>query len=216
MSAGIPDLLKWSVGNSAAVGENAPLQLDESKANALAALLGFNVGSDAEKMAESLLVAKNEDGKYTMDQRVQAFEDFQMLVENLDNANNLHNIEQYPKGPRGLWTPLLDLLDNEAAEIRSWSALCLHSTVQNNEKTQEKLLLVGGIPKLVQLATSDSSKDVRKRAISAISSALKNYPPALDTIVSSMPEPYKPTSEIDATDMDSVDAWTSKLKAELL
>jgi hypothetical protein len=138
-SAGLPGLLKWSVASSEASQKNGTTPVEPPQLEALAHLFGFNVGSNAESMAKSLQVAKNESGEYDLKTRIEACENFQILVEDLNNANNLHNIPQYKDGPRGLWTPLLALLDSEEPEIRSWAALCCHSAVQNNVETQEKV-----------------------------------------------------------------------------
>jgi len=216
-SAGLPDLLKWSVANSEASLKNGgAVPMEAPKVEALAQLFGFNVGSDAERMAESLLVVKNESGKFDLDNRIQAFEDFRMLVENLDNANNLPNIQQYEGGPRGLWMPLLEQLESEEAEIRSLAASCVHAAVQNDAKVQEKLLLVGGLPTLVRLATTDSSKDVRKRAIRALNSAAQNYQPALDDIITRLPDTHKPKGKINAEDADSLLSWRTNLETQVL
>ncbi|KAF2491800.1 Hsp70 nucleotide exchange factor FES1 [Lophium mytilinum] len=214
--AALPDLLKWSVQNSEASRQNAETPIASPPSAAMAALFGFNVGSDAERMAENLLIIKNAVGDIDLDTRIQAFEDFRLMVENLDNANNLQNIQQYKDGPRGLWTPLLEQLDSEDTEIRSLAASCCHAAVQNDIKVQEKFLTVGGIPALVRLATTDPSKDVRKRAIRALNSAAQNYQAALDDIIAHLPDTHKPKEKIDAADADSLLSWRTGLESQLL
>ncbi|KAF2810767.1 uncharacterized protein BDZ99DRAFT_288539 [Mytilinidion resinicola] len=214
-SAALPDLLKWSVQNSEASRQNADVPIAAPPSEGLAALLGFHVGSDAERMADNLLIVKNAAGDIGLEDRIKAFEDFRMLVEKLDNANNLPNIQQYKGGPRGLWTPLLEQLNSEDVEIRSLAASCCHAAVQNDIKAQEKLLTVGGIPTLVQLATTDPNKDVRKRAIRALNSTAQNYQPALDDIIAHLPDTHKPKDKIDAADADSLLSWRTALESQL-
>lgn len=60
-----------------------------------------------------------------------AFDNFEQLIESLDNANNME--------PLGLWTPLVDLLANEEADLRKMAAWCIGTAVQNNAQSQERV-----------------------------------------------------------------------------
>lgn len=62
------------------------------------------------------------------------------------------------------------------------------------------------------ISTTDSTPNVRKKAIYAISSAVRNYQPAMDEVTKSLPEGYS-RDKIDAGDMDAVDALMDKLRA---
>jgi hypothetical protein len=75
-----------------------------------------------------------------------------------------------------------------------------------------QLLVVGGIPTLARMATSDAEKKVRKKAIFALSSAVRNFQPGLDIAVSHMPAEFKPQEKLDANDMESVDVLINKLR----
>jgi hsp70-interacting protein len=75
-----------------------------------------------------------------------------------------------------------------------------------------QLLIVGAIPILVRLATEDTEKKVRKKATTALSSAVRNFQAGLDAALSSVPAEYKPKEELDANDMDSVDILINKLR----
>lgn len=72
--------------------------------------------------------------------------------------------------------------------------------------------MVGGIPQLIKLATADEDVSVRKKAIRALSSAIRNYQPALDAAEKSLPEEYKSTRGVDAGIMEDVDAMMDKLR----
>jgi len=78
-----------------------------------------------------------------------------------------------------------------------------------------QLLIVGALPTLVRLATTDVEKKVRKKAITALSSSVRNFQAALDEVVSHMPAEYKPQEKLDANDMDSVDILINKLRESI-
>jgi hsp70-interacting protein len=75
-----------------------------------------------------------------------------------------------------------------------------------------QLLIVGAIPTLVRLATEDADKKVRKKAITALSSAVRNFQAGLDASLEQMPSQFKPEEKLDANDMDSVDLLINKLR----
>jgi hsp70-interacting protein len=80
--------------------------------------------------------------------------------------------------------------------------------VANNSQ----LLIVGAIPTLVRLATKDTDQKVRKKAITALSSAVRNFQAGLDASLEHMPAEFKPEQTLDANDMDSVDILINKLR----
>jgi len=200
------NLLKWSIENSSVTRDdpNAPRTNRELDPEALRALLdGMTGPSDAEMMLRKMAIVMSED--MSLEDRVGAFDDFEMLIENLDNANNMENL--------GLWTKLVDQLDQEHAELRKYAAWCAGTAVENNVKAQERLLVVGAIPKLVKLATEDPSLDVRKKAVRALSCASRNHQPSLDAVIEHVPSQFKPEGELDAGNMEHVDTVIHKLKA---
>lgn len=71
---------------------------------------------------------------------------------------------------------------------------------------------MNALPKLVTIATTDTTPVVRKKAVYAISSAVRNYQPSMDEVTKSLPEGYS-RDKIDAGDMDAVDALMDKLRA---
>ena len=89
----------------------------------------------------------------------------------------------------------------------------MSTAVQNNVKCQEKLLAIGAIPKLAQLAIGDENQAVRKKAVSTLSSEVRNYQPGLDELQKSLPEEYRIASRrADAGDMDAVDELIQRLR----
>lgn len=192
---------------------------DVDKAALMQLISGVQPKSDAESMHDSMNVIK--DPEQSIENRTQAFENFQLLIENLDNANNIEAL--------GLWTDLVEQLKSEHAILRQWAAHSCGTAVQNNIRTQERVcsviddafriltnnvqaLVVGAIPQLVRLATEDSEQNVRKRAITALSSTVRNFQPGLDATLEHMPKEFKPLKELDASDMESVDILINKLR----
>ncbi|KAJ4287584.1 hsp70 nucleotide exchange factor fes1 [Kalmusia sp. IMI 367209] len=200
------DLLKWGIENSEASRNdpNAPkdpnTQLDPQTLQEI--LSGISAPSDAEMMKRKMEVITQPD--YTLDQKVDAFEDFEMLVQGIDNANNLESLK--------LWTPLIEQLEHEEPDLRKYAAWCAGTAVENNIKAQERLLVLGAIPTLVKLATEDNNLVVRKKAVRALSCASRNYQPALDAVVDSLPSHFKPENKLDAGDMESVDSLINQLR----
>lgn len=121
-------LLKWGVENSS-VSDAAEAPRTTLNTEALAALFGGNMKSDAQMMKDNMEVIKRDD--CDLEDRITAFDNFEQLIENLDNANNLE--------PLNLWIPLVEQLENKEAELRRFAAWCIGTAVQNNIKTQEKV-----------------------------------------------------------------------------
>ena len=121
-------LLKWGVENSN-VSEGTEPPKTQLSPEAIAALFGGNIKSDAQMMKDNMEVIKREE--CDLEDRIIAFDNFEQLIENLDNANNLESL--------GLWIPLIEQLENKEAELRRFAAWCIGTAVQNNIKTQEKV-----------------------------------------------------------------------------
>ncbi|KAI2779545.1 Fes1-domain-containing protein [Daldinia loculata] len=237
---GLNELLRWSIENSAEADPSAP----ESAAprstlspEALAAIMGGP--SDAELMQAAVEHITSSDPEITLESKLTAFDNLEQLVESLDNANLLSKL--------GLWTPLLELLAHEEDQLRLMAAWCIGTAVQNNAPTQERLVALGGVEKLVRMALGDrlpvekragageettaaaaeeesaaaadqgETKDVRRKAVYALSSAVRNYQPALDVAAKELRKRGEDVQEgIDAADMDAVDGLINGLKQRAL
>ncbi|KIV85636.1 hypothetical protein PV11_01305 [Exophiala sideris] len=204
MDPGLNSLLKWGVENS-----NAGQQEDQSarepkglSADALRALMGGP--SDADLMKEAMSIIVSSDPEITLDAKITAFDNFEQLVEGIDNANNME--------PLGLWSPLLSQLNSPVADLRRMAAWCLGTAVQNNEKAQERLLAINGIDKLCQVAVDDTDRAVRRKAVYALSSGIRNYQPAMNEAVKRLPKHIVGPDQVSAADMDVIDAIMEKLR----
>ena len=193
------DLLKWSIENSDTTKNDpaAPTTNSQLTPDVMNAIMGGP--SEADLMRASMEIITSNDEDVSLDDKLIAFDNFEQLIESLDNANNIANLS--------LWTPLLDQLRHDEREIRKMAAWCIGTAVQNNIRTQEKLLAMGGIPPLTELATKDTEhEDVRRKAIYALSSAVRNYQPGLDQFVEELSKAGHSLEKTDANDMEAVDA----------
>jgi hsp70-interacting protein len=125
-------VLKWGIENSAASATAESDRKTQLSQEAVAALFAAqDHKSDGDYMMENMAVIRDPEMK--LDDRIQAFDNFEQLVENLDNANNLEAL--------GLWMPLVEQLENEHTDLRYFAAWCCGTAVQNNLRTQERVRL---------------------------------------------------------------------------
>lgn len=194
-------------GGGTAPSTGAPRPIDP---NVLNALFGGPSEADLMKAAIEVITSPPEEN-IPLEEKLTAFDNFEQLVESLDNANNLE--------PLSLWSPLLSMLAHEEAELRKMAAWSVGTAVQNNVKTQERLLAMGnaGLPVLVKMAVDEEEQEtVRRKAVYALSSAVRNYQPALDKVLEELAkhgvEGHKEKQSVEATDMDAVDSIIQGLK----
>ncbi|KAI9741979.1 MAG: hsp70 nucleotide exchange factor fes1 [Cirrosporium novae-zelandiae] len=200
MDANLNTLLKWSVENSSASTEpGAPPPSSDLNPEILAALMGGP--SDAELMLQSMSAIQSPD--ISLENKLVAFDNFEQLVEGIDNANNLEQLK--------LWEPLVGQLANEEEDIRKMACWCVGTAVQNNEKAQQKLFSHSALPTLVNLSLSEPNEAVRRKAIYALSSAIRNFQPGADAAVKALPSEIAP-ERVDASNMNEVDAIIEKLR----
>ncbi|KAK0383384.1 hypothetical protein NLU13_9297 [Sarocladium strictum] len=192
------ELLKWSIENSdnSRNDPNAARPATNLTPEVMAALMGGP--SDADLMKAAMEVITSDHPDVSLEDKVIAFDNFEQLIENLDNANNIANL--------GLWKPLLDQLHHDERELRKMAAWCVGTAVQNNEKTQDKLHAAGGLPTLVQVAIKDDEhEDVRRKAVYALSSACRNHQPSMDVCHEELCKHGHEYEKPDAADMEAVD-----------
>lgn len=138
MDPGLNQLLKWSIENADVSRDDTTASTDPNaerpsgqplNAEALNILMGGP--SDADLMRESMAAVQSPD--ISLEKKLVAFDNFEQLIENIDNANNMQTL--------GLWTPLVALLKSEAEELRRMAAWCVGTAVQNNVQAQERVSL---------------------------------------------------------------------------
>jgi len=205
------DLLKWGIENSDASRNDpdAKPPTSDLTPELMASLMGGP--SDADLMKASMEIITSDDAdQVTLDDKLIAFDNFEQLIEGLDNANNMANLQ--------LWAPLLDQLRHDEREIRKMAAWCIGTAVQNNVKTQERLVIMGdtGVPSLVHIATNeDEHEEVRRKAVYALSSACRNYQPAMDLFAKELTKKGHETGNVDANNMEEVDGIVHGLRKKI-
>jgi len=175
-------LLRWGIEN-ATPGSLIPLA-EEVKAGKrpdlnpeiLKAIMGT---SDAEKMRDCMSVirgvAPHGEGATKRD-KLLAWDDLEMLIEDLDNANDL----QHNK----LWEPITQFLSDPDPDFVAQACWVAGTAVQNNPKAQGAFLALDPLPQLSALLTSSSTTpQVRNKAMYCLSSTLKHSAPATDAFV---------------------------------
>ena len=98
-----------------------------------------------------------------------AFDNLELLVEQIDNASNLDVLK--------LWPPLLSMLSSPEAELRRYAAWVTGTAVQNNPKAQGHLLQYKGVKKLVEKL--DDVYSVRTKVLYALGCQLNQSPAAV-------------------------------------
>ncbi|KAI5956785.1 FES1 [Candida jiufengensis] len=159
-------LLAWSILQQSGDKEGLK-KLGEPDQDALNKLFG---GPDeATLMKESIQVATNP--KVEEKDKVIALENFEMLIENLDNANNIGNL--------GLWPELVKLLNSDVPDdLRIIVSGIIGTAVQNNPKSQEDFDKTnGGLESLIKIAESPKNQPLQLKSLYAISSYIRNYKP---------------------------------------
>ena len=76
------------------------------------------------------------------------------------------------------------------------------------------MLAVDAIPKLTRLAMNDSNGAVRRKAIYALSSEIRNYQPGLDEFIKNLAKDIRPSKKVDAGDMEAIDQIIESLRED--
>ncbi|KAG0259660.1 hsp70 nucleotide exchange factor fes1 [Actinomortierella ambigua] len=160
------ELLKWSINKATESEDAKPIpgerpDLEKLDPNIIDAILGK---SDAQLMMEAMQVIKNPQA--SDDEKELAWEDFEMLIQQIDNASNIDNMK--------MWPPLLEELKNPNPKFREQALWSCGTATQNNPKAQAAFLREKGLSQVLEMLTSDPEKFVRAKAIYAVSGAVKH------------------------------------------
>lgn len=157
-------LLHWSIANAqgdseavARAGQPDPKLLEQL----------FGGGPDEPTlMKHAMAVISNPEA--TLENKLTAFDNFEMLIENLDNANNIENLK--------LWEPLIAVLDSPESELRAFALSVTGTAVQNNEKSQNNFAKYdGSLAKVMQIVgNAQEDAQVRIKAFYTLSSLMRH------------------------------------------
>jgi hypothetical protein len=156
-------LLRWGVENSTPSTGPPPTATNKLDPGIIDHILGK---PDAQLMREALIIGIDE--RQTEDDRLQALDDLEMLVENIDNANDLEKL--------ALWKPLHNLLQcpNTTDSLKMRTLWVIGTALQNNPAAQLAYLDLDPLPTLLKsLSPISNSAETRSRALYALSGLLK-------------------------------------------
>ncbi|GAA5981424.1 hypothetical protein JCM5350_004060 [Sporobolomyces pararoseus] len=181
-------LLRWGIEHASpgSLAQTAQEIKDGKRPDLSTDMLKQIMGtSDADRMRECLMVIEgnwvDRDGtgqvkkseEITHEDRYRAWDDLEMLVEDLDNANDLKSI--------GGWQPIVKHLTDSDDEIVLRACWVCGTAVQNNPKSLETFLTYNPLPTLLQILTSTTSTiETRSKALYCLSSTLKHCEPAVN------------------------------------
>lgn len=160
-------LLHWSIAN--AQGDKEAIEkAGKPDPKLLEQLFGGGGQDDPTLMMENMKLVTNPE--VDLENKLIAMDNFEMLIENLDNANNIENLK--------LWESIIKVLSYEEAELRSIALSIVGTAVQNNSQSQDNFLgHEGGLAKIITLAqNTEEPLDVRTKAFYALSNLVRNHP----------------------------------------
>ena len=160
------ELLQWSVLHTATLNEDAPqrtepLQTEPIDPKWIEAILGKE---DAVRMREC--VERITDASLVEEDRVTAFDELELLVESIDNANDLR--------PLKLWPSIVGMLASDSPALRLHACWVLGTAVQNNPRAQQDFLDCGGLEPTLRVLEQDTDSNVRAKALYCVSGAIRH------------------------------------------
>ncbi|KAE9387258.1 hypothetical protein BT96DRAFT_1005282 [Gymnopus androsaceus JB14] len=111
------------------------------------------------------------------DDRIDALDNLEMLIEQIDNANNLEKLN--------MWEPLHALLTSGPDSVKAHAVWVIGTALQNNPAAQDAYLKLAPLPTLTSFLSPSSgnsaasSQQIRSKVIYALSGLLKHNAPAL-------------------------------------
>ncbi|CAI4055441.1 hypothetical protein SKDZ_02G2070 [Saccharomyces kudriavzevii ZP591] len=160
-------LLQWSIASSQGDKE-AMARAGQPDPKLLQQLFGGGGPDDPTLMKESMAVIMNPE--VDLETKLVAFDNFEMLIENLDNANNIENLK--------LWEPLLEVLNQtKEEELRAAALSIIGTAVQNNVNSQNNFMEYNqGLRSIIEIASDEEKPlDVRTKAFYALSNLIRNH-----------------------------------------
>lgn len=166
-------LLQWSIAQQSGDKEAAS-KIGQPDPRTLAQLFGAQV-DEATLMKQAIAVIENDEA--TSEAKETAFDNFEMIIENLDNANNIENLK--------LWGPIINQLDGDFSSL---AASIIGTAVQNNPKCQEDFnKYPEGVKKLINHSKLTNETEIEKsqqesvnKSLFALASFIRNFQAGYD------------------------------------
>ncbi|KAG9295117.1 hypothetical protein G9A89_006098 [Geosiphon pyriformis] len=169
-------LLQWGISNSTSTGTETPRSDSNEKQRETpkidSGIIDVILGkSDAVKMKE--IVQLISDPQETLENKEIAFDNLEMIVQQIDNAIDLENMK--------LWPQIISFLSLPVASLRVHALWVCGTAVQNNIRAQKAFAQAGGLRATIDLLKNEQEEvEVRSKALYAISGAIKHYQEGLD------------------------------------
>ncbi|KAJ3277115.1 hsp70 nucleotide exchange factor fes1 [Terramyces sp. JEL0728] len=159
-------LLAWSVENRSEEPARPVRNREPIDPKWIEIILGK---PDSARMKDCVEIVKSE---ATLDEKLAALDELEMLVESLDNANDLQ--------PLKLWPELLNLLlTSNEPEVRVNVAWVMGTAVQNNERAQADFARAGGVSTLLSVLLKDTDPAVKIKLLYCLSGKYYLIPAAV-------------------------------------
>eukprot|EP01083_Nonionella_stella_P018001 50362_1 len=139
--------------------------------------LGMVSGKDNDIKRMRKIIEQLNDEQSSEEDICELLEDLNFVCELSHNAIDLHKLD-------GL-EPVLDLMQHETAEVRMHAAWVVGTCMPNNPRFQQFILDLSAFPFFLDAILSDSSADVRKKALLCISGFVRNFPEGLKLFLES-------------------------------
>lgn len=161
-------ILQWSIASQSGDKE-AMEKIGAPTPEELSKLFGAGGADEPTLMKQAIVVVENPEA--TLEAKETAFDNFEMLVENLDNANNIENLKLWPN-------VIAQLQSTESLSVLAASIIGV--ATQNNPDSQKAFLAKeNGLSKLIELVNDEStSRELRLKSLFAMSCLVRNYPDA--------------------------------------
>ncbi|KAF3993127.1 hypothetical protein FT663_00951 [Candidozyma haemuli var. vulneris] len=159
-------ILQWSIASQSGDKE-AMEKIGQPDPELLSQLFGAGGPDEPTLMKQSIAVVENPEA--TLEAKETALDNFEMLVENLDNANNIENLK--------LWPSIIALLSNSEPSLSVLAASIVGVATQNNPDSQKAFLeKEDGLATLIKLINDESTqKELLLKSFFALSCFVRNY-----------------------------------------
>lgn len=160
-------LLQWSIATQSGDHEAAN-KIGQPDQKTLQQLFGGGGPDEPTLMKQSIVVVENPEAD--LEAKEVALENFEMLVENLDNANNIGNMK--------LWPNIINQLKGQEPSLQVLAASIIGVATQNNPQSQQAFLeQPDGLDELCKNSES-SNRELALKCLFALSCLLRNFPEA--------------------------------------
>lgn len=154
------ELLAWSIENKS----NECNTLTQKHENIDTKWLDIIMGKpEAVRMKE---IIEEIDESKDSSRLISLFDELEMLVESLDNANDLASMK--------LWPKLLKQLKSSEPNVRKYAAWVIGTATQNNEKSQNEFANNNGFQLILECLEIETDIEVKMKIVYCLSSCIRS------------------------------------------